>query len=96
MRYSICRGIHFYVGTVLKFKNQFTINFTNRLLCRFIKTRNKKKQVGKNMEDKIKFYGYEKYPLIALNEMRKLNQYMLNHLYKINCPSLISKYIDHI
>ena len=28
-------------GTVLKFKNQFTINFTNRLLCRFIKTRNK-------------------------------------------------------
>ena len=76
-------------GTVLKFKNQFTINFTNRLLCRFIKTRNKKKQVGKNMENKIKFYGYEKYPLIALNEMRKLNQYMLAHLNKINCPSLI-------
>ena len=76
-------------GTVLKFNNQFTIDFTNRLLCRLIKTRNKKKYSGKDLQDEIKFYGYEQYPLIALNEMRKLNKYMLKHLNEINCPALV-------
>lgn len=76
-------------GTVLKFKNQFTIDFANRILCRLIKTRKKKDRIKKEFRDSIKFYGYEEYPLIALNEFRKLNIYMLNKIKAITCPSLI-------
>ena len=56
-------------GTVLKFKNPFETNFLVPLLCKIIKSQPKKKQLkSKN----IKFYGYSEYPLIALNEFRKI------------------------
>ena len=73
-------------GTVLKFNNPFTINFTNRLLCHLIKLKTKS-AVNKNKN--IKFYGYTQYPLIALNELRKLNQFMIKKLKNVKCPALI-------
>ena len=76
-------------GTVLKFKNQFTIDYINRFLCRLIKTRNKKDQADKKIVDTIKFYGYEGYPLIALNEFRKLTKLQILKLKNVKCPTLI-------
>tara|TARA_B110000438_G_scaffold300969_1_gene354644 strand:+ start:371 stop:1123 length:753 start_codon:yes stop_codon:yes gene_type:complete len=73
-------------GTVLKFKNPFTINFTNRLLCKIIKLRNK---ADINLNQNIKFYGYTQYPLIALNEFRKMNITIIKNLSNIKCPTLI-------
>jgi len=57
-----------------KFKNPFTINVTNRLFCKIIRLK-KKSDINKNQT--IKFYGYTEYPLIALNEFRKMNLKML-------------------
>ena len=76
-------------GTVLKFKNQFTIDYVNRFLCKIVKKAKKKDQVNKNLRDSIKFYGYKEYPLIALNEFRKLNKLINTRLQKIKCPTLI-------
>jgi len=74
-------------GTVLKFNNPFTINIIIPPLCYLIKKRNKKAM--RSSKNKTFFYGYREYPLIALNEMRKLNKFVKNKLSKIKCPSLI-------
>tara|TARA_B100000131_G_C17940645_1_gene542157 strand:- start:75 stop:830 length:756 start_codon:yes stop_codon:yes gene_type:complete len=76
-------------GTVLKFKNPFTVNIINRFLCRFVKIREKKKQASRELRNSIKFYGYKQYPLLALNEFRKMNKIVIKNLSKIKCPTLI-------
>jgi len=76
-------------GVVLKFKLYFQTNYINTLLCRFIKIRKKKLIVNKNDRNKIKFYGYEAYPLIALNEFRKMNNYVKKTLKNVKSPTLI-------
>ena len=38
---------------------------------------------------KINFYGYNQYPLYALNEMRKLVDYVKIKLHKISSPVLL-------
>ena len=72
-------------GTVLKFNNPFTIHITNRLLCKIIKFSKKKIKNDSN----IKYYGYSSYPLIALNEMRKLTKKVIRKLPKVKSPLLI-------
>ena len=42
-----------------------------------------------NKNKDVKFYGYTQYPLIALNEFRKLNQFMIKKLKNVKCPALI-------
>jgi len=76
-------------GIVLKFKLNFSTNYLNRLLCKIIKTRDKKIAFPKSMSDTINFYGYQSYPLIALNEFRKMNGFIKKELKKIKCPILI-------
>ena len=76
-------------GTVLQFNNPFTIKIINRLLCKFVKIREKKTQVSKEDIKSCKFYGYKQYPLLALNEFRKMNNIVINKLHKIKCPTLI-------
>ena len=72
-------------GTVLKFKNPFEINFLVPLLHRLIPIRQKKK-VNKN--NNVKFYGYKSYPLVALNQFRKMNKIVIPLLKKIKTPGL--------
>jgi len=76
-------------GVVLKFKLNFQTNYINRLLCRIIKTRPKNLIFPKSIRDSLIFYGYQSYPLIALEEFRKMNIYVKNRLDKIKCPILI-------
>ena len=76
-------------GVVLKFKLHFQTNYLNTLLCYFLKTREKKMVVSKNKNNKINFYGYTSYPLIALNEFRKMNKKVIKELKKIKAPILI-------
>ena len=72
-------------GTVLKFNNPFTIHFLIPLLCRILKL--SKKEI-KN-DTTIKYYGYTSYPLIALNEMRKLTNMIIKKLPEVTVPMLI-------
>ena len=71
-------------GTVLKFKNPFSVNILSPLFCRFIKA-SKKSTKNKN----TKFYGYTSYPLLALNQFRKLIKVVLKKIHTISSPVLI-------
>jgi len=76
-------------GTVLKFKLWWNTNVLNTLFCRFIKTRKKEMILPKDKRKITSFYGYDSYPLIALNEFRKMNNMVIQKLYKVKCPLLI-------
>ena len=71
-------------ATVLKFKNPYVVNLLIPLVNKFLKQRKKpfKKNPHKNWS------GYDHYPLTALNEFRKLNQYVSKKLSKVTCPTL--------
>jgi len=69
---------------VIKFKLSFSTNYLNTLLCRVFKKREKKFAFPKEIRDTINFYGYDQYPLIALNEFRKMNNMILKQLQKID------------
>ena len=73
-------------ATVLNFKEPFKVNYIVPLVNRFIV---KQKKVGKFTKNKYKRYsGYDHYPLIALNEFRKLNNYVIKRLKHVKCPTL--------
>ena len=76
-------------GVVLRFKLYFSTYYLNTVLCHFIKTREKKLTFPKELRDSIDFYGYQEYPLKALNEFRKMNKFVKKNLHKITAPSLI-------
>tara|TARA_B110000116_G_scaffold263603_1_gene270301 strand:+ start:1046 stop:1801 length:756 start_codon:yes stop_codon:yes gene_type:complete len=76
-------------GVVLKFQLPFQTNYLNTILCRFLKVREKKMVLSKDQTDKINFYGYTSYPLIALNEFKKMNRRVIKELKKIKAPVLI-------
>jgi len=72
---------------VLEFNKPFKIHILNPFFCRLLKSRAKKHEI--NMGQKV-YYGYNKWPLIGLNEVRKLSKYIYNDvLPKISCPSLL-------
>ena len=76
-------------GTVLKFKLFFNTYYLNTMLCHILKKREKKLTFPKEIRDTIEFYGYNQYPLIALNEFRKMNNMVLKKLKDIKCPILM-------
>ena len=72
---------------VLSFNKPFKIRFLNPIFCNILKVRPKKYEF--NPSQKI-YYGYNKWPLIALNEVRKLSNYINKKvLNKINCRTLL-------
>tara|TARA_B100001123_G_scaffold359875_1_gene415593 strand:+ start:395 stop:1162 length:768 start_codon:yes stop_codon:yes gene_type:complete len=75
------------VAPVLEFNKPFKIRILNPLFCHILKARPKKYEINKGQNI---YYGYNKWPLIALNEVRKLSKYIYNHvLRQIDCPTLI-------
>tara|TARA_Y100001970_G_scaffold290495_1_gene424441 strand:+ start:5405 stop:6172 length:768 start_codon:yes stop_codon:yes gene_type:complete len=75
------------VAPVLEFNKPFKIHFLNPILCHLMRSRPKKYEVNKGQ--KI-YYGYNKWPLIALNELRKLSQYTYKYILpNIQCPTLL-------
>tara|TARA_Y100001970_G_scaffold2716_1_gene3228 strand:+ start:2384 stop:3133 length:750 start_codon:yes stop_codon:yes gene_type:complete len=73
-------------ATVLNFKDPFRVNY---LVPIFNKILVKQKKVKKTSKNKHKRYsGYDHYPLIALNEFRKLNNYVKKRLKLVKCPML--------
>lgn len=72
-------------GTVLKFNNPFTIHLLIPIFCKILKFSKKEIKDKSNM----KYYGYTSYPLIALNEMRKLTNVVIKKLSNVKSPLLI-------
>ena len=76
-------------GLVIKFQKPFMTNFVNTILCGILKTREKKMIFSKNIRDNINFYGYTHYPLIALNEFRKMLKFIKPFFKNIRVPVLL-------
>ena len=73
-------------GTVLKFKNHFTTNYIVPLICHFLPARSKNKV---NKSNSVQFYGYESYPLKALNQFKKMNNKIIPLIKKIKAPGML-------
>ena len=81
-------------GTVLKFKRYFTTNFIVPLVCKIMKISKKK---SPEAYKHIQFYGYPEYPLVALNEYRKMINMVLPKIKNIKIPGLlIHSYADRM
>lgn len=70
-------------AAVLKFKNPFVVNF---LIPAINKIFVKQKKISRDPNKR--YSGYDHYPLIALNEFRKMNRFVIKKLNKITCPTL--------
>ncbi len=76
-------------ATVLEFKKRFMIRVVNKLLHRFIPKLDKSAIYDKADLKNMKFYGYNHYPMIALNEMRKMTNVIRKELPKVKIPIMI-------
>ena len=70
-------------ATVLNFKDSFRINYLLPWLNKIIV---KQKKTSENSKKNKRYSGYDHYPLIALNEFRKLNNYVKKRLKLVKCP----------
>ena len=70
-------------ATVLNFKDPFRVNYLVPIFNKIVV-----KQLKHSKNSKRKFSGYSHYPLIALNEFRKLNNFVKKRLHLIKCPLL--------
>tara|TARA_B100000676_G_C17948795_1_gene770808 strand:+ start:469 stop:1221 length:753 start_codon:yes stop_codon:yes gene_type:complete len=72
---------------VISFKNPFEVNVLVRLFHRIVTKQKKGKHPSGH--NTIKNYsGYDHYPLIALNEFRKMNDIVFKKLNRVKCPLL--------
>lgn len=76
-------------GCLLEFKNEFNVRIMARLFNKIKPKIPKQTQFKEKDSNHIHFYGYNQYPLIALNEMRKLVDTVSKKLHKITCQTLI-------
>ena len=73
-------------ATVLNFRTPFVVNYIVPVINRIMVKQKKIKNFSKNPHKR--YSGYDAYPLIALNEFRKLNNYVKKRLDRVNCPIL--------
>ena len=72
-------------ATVLNFKDPFRVNYLVPLLNKIIV---KQSKISKKSKNNKRYSGYDHYPLIALNEFRKMNNYVKKRLKLVKCPLL--------
>ena len=73
-------------ATVLNFRTPFVVNYIIPVIHRIMVKQKKVKKFSKSPHKR--YSGYDAYPLIALNELRKLNNYVKKRLHKVSCPIL--------
>ncbi len=78
-----------FASTVLKFKDYFSTRVLTPLFHRLIPFRDKRKSYPKDLRDKVNYYGYQVWPLSAVNEMRKLTNQVKKNLPDVKCPALV-------
>ena len=76
-------------GCLLEFKNEFNVRFMARFFNKIKPKVPKQTQFHEKDTKHIHFYGYNQYPLIALNEMRQLVDMVRKKLDKIKCQTLL-------
>ena len=77
------------LAPVLFFKDQFLLQWVNPITKFFHKTVEKKKRFDKKIRDSLSFNGYNKFPLIALDQYFKMAKIIKKELVKIKAPIMI-------
>ena len=72
---------------VMSFKSPFKVNVLVRLLNKIV-TKQKKGKQQSGLKTIANYSGYDHYPLTALNEFRKMNDFVYKRLSLIDCPLL--------
>jgi len=72
---------------VMSFKNPFKVNVLVRLLNKII-IKQKKGSHQSGLKTIAHYSGYDHYPLVALNQFRKMNDFVYKRLPLIKCPML--------
>ena len=75
-------------ASVFLFRNEFLTRYANTFFCHLVPSIDKVSQFPKSAR-KGKYYGYNRYPTIALNQMRKLVNMVRPTLHKISSPVLL-------
>jgi len=78
-----------YASIAIKFKDKISARILTPLFHRIIPFRQKKYSYPKYLRDTIEHLGYNVWPMSALNEFRKLTNYVNSELSSITCPSLL-------
>ena len=78
-----------FTSTVLQFKDKFEVRIFIPLFHRFYPYSSKQNIYPKEMRDTMEYFGYDVWPLTAVNEMRKLTNKVRKVLPKIKCPALV-------
>jgi carboxylesterase len=76
-------------AVVFQFKDEFSVRVLVPLLNWLITKRSKFIQYKKDGGKKLKYFGYTEYPMKALNQMRKLTNYVRPGLSKVKCPTML-------
>tara|TARA_B100001750_G_C15497090_1_gene594883 strand:+ start:1339 stop:2106 length:768 start_codon:yes stop_codon:yes gene_type:complete len=77
-------------STHILFKKNFKINYLLPIFFRFISDIPKKTQFDLHThKNNPQYYGYLEYPIVALNEMRRLINVVKKELSNVQCPTLI-------
>ena len=78
-----------FASTVLQFRNKLDVHLLTPLFHRLHPYSPKQKLFPKEIRDTIPYFGYDVWPLTALNEMRKLTNNVRKVLPTIKCPALV-------
>ena len=78
-----------FASTVLKFKDCFSTRVLTPIFHRLVPLREKRKSYPKDVRDKYNYFGYQVWPMSAVNEMRKLTNHVKKSLPAIKCPALV-------
>ena len=76
-------------AVVFQFKNQFNARILVPLLSWLITKKSKYTQYKNDGGKQLKYFGYNEYPLKALNEMRKLTNDIRPRLSQVKCPIML-------
>ena len=78
-----------YASIAIKFKDKISTHILTPLFHRIIPFRLKKYSYPKALRANLQSLGYNVWPMSAVNEMRKLTNYVKPELSSITCPSLL-------
>ena len=78
-----------YASIAIKFKDKIRVRILTPLFHRIIPFHQKKYSYPKYLWDNFEYIGYSVWPLSAVNEMRKLTNYVSSELSSVTCPSLL-------
>ena len=78
-----------FASIAIKFQDQFGVRILTPLLHKIIRFRKKGYSYPKKTRLNMKFLGYKVWPMSAVNQMRKLTNFIKPKLKLIKCPSLL-------